>query len=66
MHVLRELDKRERDKLEKEKEEKRRKERKNRDAFKVLLQQHLKEGSLHAKLRWKVQMPRPFLRFRLY
>ncbi|KAK9795587.1 hypothetical protein WJX73_010842 [Symbiochloris irregularis] len=50
---IRDLDKKEKEKLEKEKEEKRRKERRNRDAFKALLQQHRKEGRLHAKLRWK-------------
>ena len=40
--------------MEKEKEEKRRKERKNRDAFKDILKAHVKDGTITAKLRWKV------------
>lgn len=41
---------------ERRKEERRRKERKNRDAFTALLRQHLADGRLTAKMRWKVGM----------
>lgn len=39
---------------EKERQERRRKERKNRDAFMELLQRHLAEGVIVARMRWKV------------
>jgi hypothetical protein len=52
--LSRELERLEKEEKEKEKEVKRRAERKNRDAFKELVQRHLKEGTLHAKLKWKV------------
>lgn len=38
---------------ERRKEERRRKERKNRDAFTALLREHLADGRLTAKMRWK-------------
>ena len=51
----RDLEKREKEAKEREKEERRRKERLNRDAFKELLQRHLAEGVLVARMRWKVR-----------
>lgn len=50
----RDLEKREKEAKEREKEERRRKERAHRDAFKELLQCHLAEGVLVARMRWKV------------
>lgn len=52
--VCRNLERKEKEAKEKEKEERRRRERKNRDAFKDLLQRHLSEGILVARMRWKV------------
>ena len=49
------LEKAEREAAAKEKEERFRKERSNRDAFRDLLQEHVKDGTIHAKLRWKVR-----------
>ena len=54
MPACRDLEKAEREAAAKEKEERFRKERSNRDAFRDLLQEHVKDGTIHAKLRWKV------------
>ncbi|KAK9903919.1 hypothetical protein WJX75_000518 [Coccomyxa subellipsoidea] len=51
------LERKEKEAKEKEKEERRRRERKNRDAFKELLQRHLSEGVLVAKMRYKDYYP---------
>ena len=53
--MCRHLERKEKEAKEKEKEERRRRERKNRDAFKELLQRHLSEGVLVAKMRYKVR-----------
>jgi hypothetical protein len=52
----RELERQEKEEKEKEQEAKRRAERKNRDALKELMSKHLKEGVLHAKIKWKVRV----------
>ncbi len=54
--LCRYLERKEKEAKEKEKEERRRKERKNRDAFKELLQRHLNEGILVARMRYKVRI----------
>ena len=55
--MQRDLEKAEKEAKEREKEERRRKERLNRDAFKELLQRHLAEGVLVARMRWKARQP---------
>jgi glycerol dehydrogenase-like iron-containing ADH family enzyme len=50
----RHLEKKQAEEKEKEKQERRRKERQNRDAFKELLDRHIKEGVLVAHMRWAV------------
>ncbi len=50
----RHLEKQAAEEKEKERQERRRKERKNRDAFTELLQRHLSEGVIVARMRWKV------------
>lgn len=52
--VCRHLEKQAAEEKEKERQERRRKERKNRDAFMELLQRHLSEGVIVARMRWKV------------
>ena len=52
--ACRHLEKQAAEEKEKERQERRRKERKNRDAFMELLQRHLSEGVIVARMRWKV------------
>jgi hypothetical protein len=52
--TCRHLEKKAAEEKEKERQERRRKERKNRDAFMELLQRHVSEGVLVARMRWKV------------
>ena len=57
MHILttcRHLEKKAAEEKERERQERRRKERRNRDAFMELLQRHVSEGVLVARMRWKV------------
>ena len=52
--TCRHLEKKAAEEKERERQERRRKERKNRDAFIELLQRHVSEGVLVARMRWKV------------
>lgn len=52
--LCRHLEKKAAEEKEKERQERRRKERKNRDAFMELLQKHVSENVLVARMRWKV------------
>ena len=52
--MCRHLEKQAGEEKERERQERRRKERKNRDAFMELLQQHLADGLIVARMRWKV------------
>ena len=54
MFLFRHLEKKAAEEKEKERQERRRKERKHRDAFVELLQRHVSEGVLVARMRWKV------------
>lgn len=54
--MFRHLEKKAAEEKEMERQERRRKERKNRDAFVELLQQHVSEGVLVARMRWKVRL----------
>ena len=56
--VCRHLEKQAAEEKERERQERRRKERKHRDAFMELLQRHLSEGVIVARMRWKV-LPSP-------
>ena len=52
--LFRHLEKKAAEEKEKERQERRRKERKHRDAFVELLQRHVSDGVLVARMRWKV------------
>ena len=56
MLLIRHLEKKAAEEKERERQERRRKERKNRDAFVELLQKHISEGVLVARMRWKVYL----------
>ena len=60
MLLTRHLEKKAAEEKEKERQERRRKERKNRDAFVELLQKHVCEGVLVARMRWKVCLTHTF------
>ena len=58
--LFRHLEKKAAEEKEKERQERRRKERKHRDAFVELLQRHVSEGVLVARMRWKVCLTHAF------
>jgi hypothetical protein len=52
--IPRVLEKKEAERKEREKAERRTRERKNRDSFNALLREHLKDGTITPRMRWKV------------